>query len=133
MIHSINFIFSIIIEIIMNFVPPVPTFDPVLILSVILIQIGARHLDLELTDFQKKILKNKLIQAIILFGLIYIPVRDVKKALFIVLLIYLMIYVIFNENHNYNLFSKRYLYKEGIIKEFNDMKEKYYNNISNLF
>ena len=37
--------------------PPAPAFDPILILSVILIQIGARHLDLELTEFQKKLLK----------------------------------------------------------------------------
>ncbi len=110
-----------------------PSFDPILILSVILMQIGARHLDLELTDFQKKILKNKVIQAIILFGLIYIPIRDIKKALIVLLLIYLMIYVIFNENNNYNLFSKKFLYKQGIIDKYNDIKQKYYNNLSNLF
>ncbi len=116
-----------------GFISPVPAFDPILIISVILIQIGSRHLDLELTEFQKKLLKNKIVQSIILFGLIYIPVRDVKKAIIVLLLIYLMIYVVFNENHNYNLFSKRFLYNEGIIKEFNDIKQKYYNNLSNLF
>ena len=46
-------------------IPPSPAFDPLLLLSVILIQVGARHLDLELTEFQKKLLKNKVIQAII--------------------------------------------------------------------
>jgi hypothetical protein len=110
-----------------------PSFDPLLILSVVLIQIGARHIDLELTDFQKKLLKNKIIQAIILFGLIYIPIRDIKKTLIVLLIIYLIIYVIFNENHNYNLFSKRYLYNEGVINKFNDIKEKYYNNLTKLF
>ena len=107
-------------------------FDPILIGSIILMQIGARHLDIELTDFQKKLLKHKLVQGIILFGLIYIPVRDVVKTLLILLLIYLIVYVIFNENNNYNLFSKRYLYNNGIIKNFNDIKKKYYNNISNF-
>jgi hypothetical protein len=110
-----------------------PSFDPILILSVILMQIGARHLDLELTEFQKKLLKNKIIQAVILFGLVYIPIRDIKKSLIVLLIIYLIIYVIFNENHNYNLFSKRYLYNQGIIDKFNDIKEKYYSNITNLF
>ena len=53
-------------------IPPTPTFDPLLLLSVILIQVGARHLDLELTEFQEKLLKNKIVQAVILFGLIYL-------------------------------------------------------------
>lgn len=113
--------------------PPSPVFDPLLLLSVILIQIGARHLDLELTEFQKKILKNKIVQAIILFGLIYIPIRDIKKALVVLGMIYLCVYVIFNENNNYNLFSKRFLHKEGIIQEFNDIKKKYYDNLTALF
>lgn len=117
-----------IIDNIMNTV-----FDPILIASVIFMQIGARHLDLELTDFQKKVLKNKGIQAIILFGLIYVPVRDVKKTLMILLLIYLIIYVIFNENNNYNLFSKKLLYNEGIIANYNDIKEKYYTNLSKFY
>jgi len=38
----------------------------------------------------------------------------------------------FNENNNYNLFSKKYLYKEGIISNYNDFKKKYYDNLSNL-
>lgn len=110
----------------------VSSFDPILIGSMILMQIGARHLDIELTEFQKKIIKHKLIQGIILFGLIYIPVRDILKTLLIMLLIYLIVYVFFNENNNYNLFSKKLLYNEGIIKNYNDIKKKYYNNLSNF-
>jgi hypothetical protein len=107
-------------------------FDPILIASVILMQIGARHLDIELTDFQKKLIKNKIVQMIILFGIIYIPVRDISKTIMILILIYLIVYVIFNENNNYNLFSKKYLYNEGIITNYNDFKKKYYNNLSNI-
>ncbi len=107
-------------------------FDPILIASVIFMQIGARYLDLELTDFQKKLLKNKVIQGVILFGLIYVPVRDIQKTIMILLMIYLIIYVMFNENNNYNLFSKKYLYNEGIITNYNDIKKKYYTNLSNL-
>ena len=93
---------------------------------------SARHLDLELTDFQKKIIKNKIVQVIILFGLVYIPVRDIGKTIMVLILIYLIIYVVFNENNNYNLFSKKYLYKEGIISNYNYFKKKYYDNLSNL-
>lgn len=107
-------------------------FDPILMGSVILMQIGARYLDIELTDFQKKILKHKIVQTIILFGLIYMPVRDIGKTIIIIVIIYLIVYVIFNETNNYNLFSKKYLYEEGIIKNYNNIKQKYYNNILNF-
>jgi hypothetical protein len=108
------------------------SFDPILILSFISMQVGAKYLDLELTDFQKKLLKNNVIQALILFGIIYIPVRSLPKTIFIVFLIYFTIYVLFNENHKYNIFSKRWLFNEGIIKEYNDIKNKYYDKISKI-
>lgn len=109
-----------------------PVFDPILIFSVIAMQVGARYLDLELTDFQKKLLKNKVIQTFILLGLIYIPIRDIKSSIIILIIIYLIIYVLFNENNYYNLFSKKFLYDEGILKDYNDLKKKYYDNYLNL-
>ncbi len=108
------------------------TFDPILIMSFIMMQVGAKYLDLQLTDFQKKLIKNNFVQAIILFGIIYIPVRDVFKTAVIVCLIYLTIYVLFNENHKLNVYSKKWLFNEGIINEYNDIKNKYYEKISNL-
>jgi hypothetical protein len=106
--------------------------DPLLIISMILMQIGARYLDLELTEFQRQIIKNRLVQAIILFGIIYIPVRDIKKTILIVFLIYLIIYVLLNENHRFNIYSKKWLYTEGIIKEYIDFKDKYYMNLKKI-
>lgn len=106
--------------------------DPVLIASIILMQVGAKHLDLELTEFQKSLIKNNIIQAIILFGIIYIPVRDLFKTFLIVALIYLTLYVLFNEKNKYNIFSKQWLHTKGIIKEYNNLKDKYYKTIANL-
>jgi len=108
------------------------SFDPLLIASIILMQVGARHLELGLTDFQKKLLKNNIIQAIILFGIVYIPVRDIFKTFFIVCAIYLLIHVFLNEKHRYNVFSKQWLYAEGIIKEYKNIKDSYYKNLSKL-
>ena len=86
----------------------IPTsFDPLLMCSIILMQIGAKYLDLELTDFQKKLLKNNIVQGVILFGIIYLPIRDVFKTIIIVFLIYLIIHVLLNEKHKYNIFSKQ--------------------------
>ena len=95
-------------------------------------QVGAKYLDLQLTEFQKKLIKNNIVQVIILFGIIYIPVRDIFKTILIVAIIYLFIYVLFNENHKLNIYSKRWLFNEGIIKEYNDIKNKYYDKIAKL-
>ncbi len=106
--------------------------DPILIISLVLMQVGAKYLDLQLTEFQKKLIKNNIVQVIILFGIIYIPVRDIFKTILIVAIIYLFIYVLFNENHKLNIYSKRWLFNEGIIKEYNDIKNKYYDKIAKL-
>ena len=106
--------------------------DPLLIASIVLMHVGAKHLDLELTDFQKSLIKNNFIQAIILFGIVYIPMRDIFKTFIIVSIIYLAIYVLFNENNKYNIFSKHWLHTKGIIKEYNNLKDNYYKNISKL-
>jgi hypothetical protein len=110
----------------------VMAFDPVLIISLVLMQVGAKYLDLQLTEFQKKIIKNNFVQAIILFGIVYIPVRDFIKTTLIVCLIYLIIYVLFNENHKFNIYSKKWLFNEGVIKEYEDIKNKYYEKISKI-
>jgi len=106
--------------------------DPLFVISIILMQVGARYLDFGLTNFQEKLIKNNFAQAIILFAIIYIAVRDVIKTALIVTLIYLIIYVLFNEKHKLNIFSKKWLYNEGIIKEYEDLKNKYYDKISKL-
>jgi hypothetical protein len=107
--------------------------DPLFIVSLVIMHVGAKHLDLELSEFQKSLIKNNIIQAIILFGIVYIPVRDIFKTFIIVSIIYLAIYVLFNENNRYNIFSKQWLHTKGIIKEYNNLKEKYYKNISKLY
>lgn len=108
------------------------SFDPLLMISLVLMQIGAKYLDLQLTEFQKKLIKNSFVQAIILFGIIYIPIRDVFKTFLIVCLIYLTIYVLFNENHKMNIYSKRWLYNEGIIKDYENLRDKYYEKIKKI-
>jgi len=108
------------------------TIDPILIISLISMQIGAKYLDIQLTEFQKRLIKNNIIQALILFGIIYVPVRDVIKSALIVCLIYLIIYVLLNENHKLNIYSKKWLFNEGIIKEYDDIKNKYYNKVAKM-
>jgi len=110
----------------------IPSLDPLLILSLVVMNIGAKFLDIKLTDFQQKLIKNHLVQALILFSIVYIGTRDIIKSIIIVIMIYLLIYVLLNENHQFNIYSKRLLYNEGIIQNYNNIKDKYYLNIARI-
>lgn len=110
----------------------IQTLDPLLILSLVLMNIGAKFLDIKLTDFQQKLIKNHIVQGLILFSIIYIGTRDVLKTILIIVMIYLLIYVLLNENHQFNIYSKKLLYNEGIIQNYNNIKDKYYLNIAKI-
>lgn len=110
----------------------IPALDPILILSLVVMNIGAKFLDIKLTDFQQKLIKNHIVQGLILFSIIYIGTRDIIKSIIIVCIIYLLIYVLLNENHQFNIYSKKLLYNEGIIQNYNNIKDKYYLNISKI-
>lgn len=80
--------------------------DPISLLSIILIQVGSRHLQIELTEYQKNILKKPITQAIILTALIYVSTKDIKMALITVFSIYLLTHIILNEDHPFSILSK---------------------------
>ena len=105
--------------------------DPLTILSVIFMQIGSRHLDIELTPLQKKMLKNKYVQFVILFSIIYITTRSFIKTFIIIGVLYIFLFVLFNENHKLNIISINLLHNEGLISKYN-IKEIYYNTLNNL-
>jgi len=89
--------------------------EPLSLMSIAIIHIGSKYLTLELTDYQKKLLKSPIAQLIILLCIIYASTKNILKTIIIVFTIYLFIYVILNENHpmsivlpNINI-KKRYL------------------------
>ncbi len=110
----------------------IPSLDPLLIISLVVMNIGAKFLDIKLTDFQQKLIKNHMVQALILFSIIYIGTREIIKSIIIVIIIYLLLYVLLNENHQFNIYSKKLLYNEGIIQNYNHIKDKYYLNIAKI-
>jgi hypothetical protein len=93
--------------------------DPISLLSLMLIQVGSRHLTLELTDGQKRILKHPAVQIIILCCLIYVSTKDIKITLIAVMSIYISLYVIFNENHPFSI----------IAKDVDNIKDKYLKSL----
>jgi len=110
------------------------TLEPLSMIFLILVQIGGRYLKIELTPAQQKIVNNIVIQGIILFAIILMATKNVTNSLIIVCIIYLCAKILFNENHKYNILSKKWLIEENIISggDYKSLKELYIKNISSI-
>lgn len=110
------------------------TLEPLSIIFLILVQIGGRYLKIELTPAQQKIINNVVIQGIILFAIILMATKNIANSLIIVCFTYLCINILFNENHKYNILSKKWLIEENIISgnDYKSLKDIYINNISRI-
>jgi hypothetical protein len=110
------------------------TIEPLSMIFLILVQIGGRFLKIELTPAQQKIINNVIIQSIILFAIILMATKNIVNSLIIVCFIYLCVNILFNENHKYNILSKRWLVEENIISsnDYKSLKDIYKKNISTI-
>lgn len=106
------------------------TIEPVSIFFMILVQIGGRYLKIELTDAQQRIINNPLFQAVILFAIIYMATKNVVSSILIVGIVYLCVYVLFNEHHKYNILSRKWLKNENFVTA--SLKDIYMQNISSV-
>jgi len=110
------------------------TIEPLSMIFLILVQVGGRYLKIELTPAQQKIINNVVIQSIILFAIILMATKNVVNSLIIVCFVYLCVKILFNENHKYNILSKKWLMEENIISSNNykSLKDIYIKNISTI-
>jgi hypothetical protein len=112
----------------------VVTMEPLSMIFLILVQVGGRYLRIELTPAQQKIINNVVIQSIILFAIILMATKNIVNSLIIVSFVYLCVKILFNENHKYNILSKKWLMEENIISSNNykSLKDIYMKNISTI-
>ena len=112
----------------------VATIEPLSMIFLILVQVGGRYLKIELTPAQQKIINNVFFQSIILFAIILMATKNIVNTLIIVCFIYLCVKILFNENHKYNILSKKWLVDEKIISgnNYKSLKDIYINNISRI-
>jgi hypothetical protein len=110
------------------------TLEPVSMLFLVIVQIGGRYLKIDLTPAQQKLINNTVFQSIIMFSIILMATKNIAKSLIIVCFIYICVNILFNENHRYNILSKKWLIEEQIIKKdkYNSLKDLYIKNISNV-
>jgi hypothetical protein len=112
----------------------VATIEPLYMIFLILVQVGGRYLRIELTPAQHKIINNVVVQFIILFAIILMATKNIGNTLIIVCFVYLCVNILFNENHKYNVFSKKWLIDENIIssKNYKSLKDVYLKNITTI-
>lgn len=101
--------------------------------SAFLSQIGARQLQLNLTEAQKKLMAHPITQMSILFAMFYITTRSVWIAGGLLLMYYLFLYILLNENHPMNVLSPKWLATEGFAEAVQKSpRDLYYENMSKL-
>tara|TARA_B110000483_G_C17827021_1_gene401267 strand:- start:15 stop:365 length:351 start_codon:yes stop_codon:yes gene_type:complete len=99
--------------------------EPASYLQIIFMHIGGRFLKFKVTPVQEKMLDNKLTQAIIFYSLLVFSTKSLVKGFIILILAYLLLYILLNEESNYNLISKKWLIDNKFIKK----EDNYESNI----
>jgi hypothetical protein len=108
--------------------------EPLSLLMLLLVQVGGRFLKFELTKAQEKLIQNNIVQAIILFAIIFITTRNFITSILIVALVNICMHILFNENSRYNILSKKWLRNEKLLKDdkLTSLKDIYYRNIHDV-
>lgn len=101
-------------------------------ISMLIAQVGARHLVFNFTDAQKKIITHPFAQGLILLGMFFVGTRNIYIALLSVSLYYLCVFILLNENHSMNILPRSMLKTESMHNEEKSSQSLYYENISRL-
>lgn len=81
-----------------------------------LMQVGARHISFEMTEAQRKMMQNPVIKGAILFAMFFVTTKSMAVSIALTLVYFAMIYVLLNEKHKYNIFSRPWLKENGFMK-----------------
>jgi len=98
--------------------------DPISYFQIIFMHIGGRFLKFKVTPVQEKLLDNKITQALIFYSLLVFSTKSLTKGFFILVLAYLLLFVLLNENSEYNLISKKWLIDNKFITNEKYISEK---------
>lgn len=100
-------------------------------ITMISMQIGSRFIQFNLTSAQKKLIQHPISQSLLLLFLFYAVSRKLLLSIIMVLLYYFVIFILLNEKHPFNIYSRQWLLEEGFLEEDNitTLKDNYYKNI----
>lgn len=107
------------------------SFDPLVLSSIMMLQIANRYLKISVTTAQEKLITHPVAQLLMYFCIIYFTTRNIANTVVIVFISYIFVHILFNENHKNNILSKSWLYNEKIIDEdaYKSSKDTYKKNM----
>jgi len=110
------------------------SYEPLSIITLILVQIGGRFLKFDLTEVQQKLINHPVIQAAILLAMIFFTTKNLMVSILIVLVVFLFLYILLNENHKYNLLPRKWLLEEtkNFDNSIKSIKDVYKENIKKM-
>jgi hypothetical protein len=103
-------------------------------ITMISMQIGSRFVQFNLTTAQKKLIQHPITQSLLLLFLFYAASRKLLLSIIMIIGYYLLIHILLNEQHPFNIYSRKWLMDEGFIDEddLHHLKENYYTNVKKL-
>ena len=72
----------------------------------ILVNIGSRFIIGELSDSQKKLINDKMLRRLFIFGVFFMATRDIISSLVLTIMFVLLVSELFNEDSEISLFPK---------------------------
>jgi hypothetical protein len=91
--------------------------DALGIVSAFIMQIGVRHVTFDMTEAQRKLMQHPIVKGIVLFSMFYVTTRSFLIATIFTLAYFILVIVLLNETHTFNVFSRPWLIKNGFLKK----------------
>jgi hypothetical protein len=111
------------------------SYEPLSIITLILVQIGGRFLKFDLTEMQQKLIQHPIIQAIILLSMIFFTTKNLLFSITIVIVVFMFLHILLNENHKYNILPRKWLTEKtkNLDNSIKPIKDIYKDNIKKIF
>lgn len=98
-------------------------------ITMLLLNLGSRYIDIELTEEHKKLLSSPIVRRITIFCIVFMATRDIIISLIITCLFIILIFNLFNKNSKYCLLPKNFelldINNDGLISK--DEMKKFHN------
>jgi hypothetical protein len=89
----------------------------------IAVNLGSRFIITELSDSQKKMINNKLLRRLFIFGVFFMATRDIISSFVLTVMFVLLISELFNENSDLSLIPREENNDEVIDEKVNNDKK----------
>jgi len=101
-------------------------------LSTLLFNVGNRHVMFNFTERQKDLISHPITQNLIMFSMFYMGTRNVVLASIMWVVYWLVVRILLNENHDWNLFPRSWLKDKNEGFGAPDPTALYYENLKKL-